>query len=76
MTNNAIRPHGGGFGGCCVDDRAVLDRGASPHGDHPVIATQDGARPHRGLRAKGDLTDHDRVGVDKGSGVDIWHPIA
>jgi hypothetical protein len=58
-----------------MDDRAVLDRGASPYGDDPVVATQDGARPYRGVRAKADVADDHRIGVDIGSGVNFWYPI-
>src|SRR5690606_5501582 len=47
-----------------VDDRPVLHAGARPDLDPPVVAAQHGGGPDRGLRADGDVPDHDGVRVD------------
>ena len=43
---------------------------ARAHGDRPVVAAQDGARPDARLGADRDVPDDDRVGVHEGVGVD------
>jgi len=58
-----------------VDDGAVLDRGAGPDRDLSVVTTEDGRRPHGGLRSEADGADHHRLGVDISLGVDAGHEI-
>ena len=52
-----------------VDDGAVLDRGARPDLDVPVVAPEHRLGPDRGARADGDVADHGGLGVDVGVGM-------
>ena len=56
--------------GTGVDHGAVLNGRARADRDRPVVAAQDGARPHARLGADGHVADDDGVGVDEGVGVD------
>src|SRR5579859_4944382 len=75
VPNHAVgaddrRPVPGG-----VDDRAVLDGGAVPDPDQPVVAAEHRARPHRGPGGEFHVPDDHRVRVYEGIRVDGGDPV-
>jgi hypothetical protein len=59
-----------------VDDAIILDAGAAPDGDGPIVATDAGARSYPAIVPNGDVTKDIGRRVDVGTRADGGRPVS